>query len=74
MPVYEYRCDRCGRVYEEWVGHGDARPGSCPQCGHAGRARVPSAFAIAVSPDTRRGGGPGPARACPRGGSCDCAP
>ena len=74
MPVYEYRCDRCGRVYEEWIGHGEQRPGGCPQCGHESRVRVPSRFAIAVSQDTGSGGGSGPARGCPRGGSCDCAP
>jgi putative FmdB family regulatory protein len=34
MPVYEYRCDECGKEFEEVisiVSMGDTKP-ACPQC------------------------------------------
>ena len=73
MPIYEYRCGRCGRVYEEWLGQGAPAPPACPECGHEGRERVPSGFAIAVATRTERAKGTGPARACAGGGPCGCA-
>ena len=34
MPIYEYQCPSCGRVFEEWVkvseAHGEE---PCPDCG-----------------------------------------
>ncbi len=33
MPIYEYRCDACGTVFEEWHRHADdivEEP--CPKC------------------------------------------
>lgn len=34
MPIYEYQCPRCGRVFEEWVKASEAhREESCPDCG-----------------------------------------
>jgi putative FmdB family regulatory protein len=74
MPIYEYRCGRCGRVYEEWTGHGDAAPRACPECGHEGRERVPSRFAISVATGTECAKGTGAPRACAGGGPCGCAP
>lgn len=36
MPLYEYRCASCGRVFE--VSHEvGGRPGPCPVCGGEGR-------------------------------------
>jgi putative FmdB family regulatory protein len=33
MPLYEYRCARCGHRVEEIQRMGSGPPGSCPQCG-----------------------------------------
>lgn len=34
MPIYEYECPRCGRVFEEWVKASEAhREEPCPDCG-----------------------------------------
>lgn len=34
MPIYEYRCRTCGKVFEEWVRTFDfPERESCPDCG-----------------------------------------
>ena len=34
MPIYEYRCRKCGNVFEEWVKTFEsAELEACPQCG-----------------------------------------
>ncbi|MCR4666399.1 MAG: zinc ribbon domain-containing protein [Desulfovibrio sp.] len=34
MPIYEYQCPQCGRIFEEWVKVADAHTEeSCPDCG-----------------------------------------
>lgn len=34
MPIYEYKCPHCGRVFEEWVKSSEAhREEPCPDCG-----------------------------------------
>ncbi len=54
MPIYEYKCARCGEVFEELVslgGHGPAV--RCPNC-HSKRARkLVSAFAAKLSAPSR---------------------
>ncbi len=43
MPIYEYRCDKCGGQFELLV-RADTRP-ACPQCGSAKVEKLFSAFA-----------------------------
>ncbi|MEW6351226.1 MAG: zinc ribbon domain-containing protein [Thermodesulfobacteriota bacterium] len=33
MPIYEYRCDRCGREFEEWQKFSDLPVETCTACG-----------------------------------------
>lgn len=34
MPIYEYRCRKCGNVFEEWVKTFEsAELEACPRCG-----------------------------------------
>jgi putative FmdB family regulatory protein len=33
MPIYEYRCENCGREFEEWQKMSDAPVETCQQCG-----------------------------------------
>jgi len=48
MPIYEYRCQDCGIVFEIILFSASTRV-TCPAC-HAGNVeRQPSAFAIAGS-------------------------
>jgi putative FmdB family regulatory protein len=33
MPIYEYRCESCGREFEEWQKFSDAPVERCSDCG-----------------------------------------
>ena len=33
MPIYEYTCPSCCKVFEEWVKTHDTSPQPCPDCG-----------------------------------------
>ncbi len=34
MPIYEYQCPKCGKVFEEWVKSSEAhKEEACPVCG-----------------------------------------
>jgi len=35
MPIYEYKCPSCRKVFEEWVKARDTAPQPCPDCGTA---------------------------------------
>lgn len=37
MPIYEYRCDKCGKEFEEWQKFSDPAVEVCSDCG--GKAR-----------------------------------
>jgi putative FmdB family regulatory protein len=32
MPIYEYRCEKCGNEFEEYMSINDSNP-DCPECG-----------------------------------------
>ncbi len=32
MPIYEYRCEACGHVFEEWQKDYEERSCDCPDC------------------------------------------
>jgi len=32
MPIYEYRCNECGQVFEEWQRDFKSRQKACPVC------------------------------------------
>lgn len=34
MPIYEYRCEDCGQIFEEWQKNFDEKKVNCPVCGH----------------------------------------
>ncbi len=33
MPIYEYECEGCGEVFEEWQKGFEEREVMCPRCG-----------------------------------------
>ncbi len=33
MPIYEYKCQKCGHVFEEWQSGFEECEQSCPTCG-----------------------------------------
>jgi putative FmdB family regulatory protein len=62
MPMYEYKCDECGRVFSELRKIADReKPIDCPDCGGKGRV-IMSTFA----------GGGSSSDACPINPSSSC--
>lgn len=53
MPIYEYRCRRCGRDFERLVSIAHEAPGACPDCGDREPARRYSGFATHRSEEAR---------------------
>jgi putative FmdB family regulatory protein len=51
MPIYAFRCPKCGHEYEELVQRvGQSVP--CPECGHSKVERLLSAPAVGRSSKT----------------------
>jgi putative FmdB family regulatory protein len=74
MPIYEFRCQGCGQVFEHLaLRQGDEGQASCPACGGEELARVMSACSSVV--EGSPGGSAQPAggvekRSCGDSGSC----
>jgi putative FmdB family regulatory protein len=45
MPIYEYRCEKCGERFEEYLPASTAPAPPCPGCSNAEVTRVYSGFA-----------------------------
>jgi putative FmdB family regulatory protein len=47
MPIYEYRCDKCGKEFEAWQKFSDAPIETCESCGgHASKMISQSSFIL----------------------------
>lgn len=58
MPVYEFLCGICNRIYSFHSFRADSeKVPSCPRCGETGLERVPSSFGIGSSRQVQAGGG-----------------
>ena len=70
VPIYDYKCTDCGRVWEVLQrGQGRDAP-SCPACGASRAERLPSAAVVAkTAAATVRGG-----TCCGRDERCDRPP
>jgi putative FmdB family regulatory protein len=51
MPIYEYKCPSCGRVFEDWVTSHETTPHPCPECG------VPAPHIVSPTTFVLKGGG-----------------
>ncbi|MCX8072443.1 MAG: zinc ribbon domain-containing protein [Candidatus Binatia bacterium] len=73
MPLFEYRCQSCGKTFEELVSGRERDGVACRHCGSARVDRLLSTFAVAHN-DTARAAAaePGPCGACgaPQRGAC----
>jgi putative FmdB family regulatory protein len=45
MPIYEYKCERCGKEFERVVFSSDSDHQACPVCGCAETRKLVSVFA-----------------------------
>jgi len=71
MPLFEYRCRKCGAQMELLVNSSEAKP-ECPECGSGQMEKLASTFAAVGSSNRTKvpgvcgeGGGP-----CCSGGGC----
>lgn len=54
MPLYDYVCDSCGRVFEARHGMNDKPELACPSCGRASTHKIPSLCSIVIGSPARR--------------------
>jgi len=47
VPLYEYKCGKCGEIFEELVSLSSPTEIVCPKCGSKESERVLSAFSMA---------------------------
>jgi len=50
MPIYEFRCKKCGTIFEQLIfsSDGEEKPG-CPSCSGNNTSRLMSAFSCGSS-------------------------
>jgi putative FmdB family regulatory protein len=73
MPIYEYRCERCGAQFEELtLTSSGTEPVACRACDSRRVTRLLSAFAVSHAGSDGAAPEPGPCGACgaPRRGMC----
>ena len=44
MPIYEFKCERCGRQFERLVFTSTCEGSDCPECGSEETRRILSVF------------------------------
>lgn len=64
MPVYEYKCSACGKIFEAFLKNSTEKA-KCKNCGSASLERLFSAFAVGASTKTTSGGSSCPTGTCP---------
>jgi putative FmdB family regulatory protein len=74
MPIFEYRCGKCGKIYEELIFGDRDRKVPCPACGSDNSEKIPSvigAIATAAPSTPYCGAACAGVPSCPAsGGSC----
>lgn len=51
MPIYEYRCNSCRKVYDELVLAGREKEIRCPECRSADKSKLVSRTSFALKGD-----------------------
>ncbi len=46
MPIFEYRCEKCGVVFEKLLFSGDSESVKCPECGNTYVIKLMSAVSF----------------------------
>jgi len=60
MPIYEFRCHKCGHRFEKLCSMGENGAGlQCPECSSPGPKRVMSGFSKKSAGGTETAGGGG---------------
>ena len=54
MPIYEYRCEKCGEKFEKLVSSFDsAAEADCPKCGSTEVKKILSSFSARGSAESK---------------------
>jgi putative FmdB family regulatory protein len=75
MPLYEYKCSKCGHLYEVLASSSSEKSSPCPKCGAGQAVKQFSAFAVTsgsagTAPACEPGGSPAGCGSCGGGGGC----
>jgi putative FmdB family regulatory protein len=71
MPIYEYKCTKCGTRFEELLSRQASTHVPCPQCGSAKTDKLVSAAGI-LSSGTKAADSCPSASGCAAAGSSGC--
>ncbi|PID73549.1 MAG: transcriptional regulator [Desulfobacterales bacterium] len=71
MPIYEFKCNDCGKEFEQIICGADEDSPSCPECGAANLTKLISAGCVRPHGIPTGSGGYDPP---PCQGSCRCSP
>ena len=64
MPIYEYHCNRCGKIFEHLIFSTDeVEILTCPSCGQDDTCRLMSTFCCGSSESSGQGAA-GPSSSC----------
>ena len=68
MPLYEFKCQTCGHVFEHLSRRASDLPDECPECGASGPKKLLSSFNARDSGPPAAGGSSScPTGTCPTG-------
>ena len=67
MPIYEFKCSKCGHLFETLVRTFNGRPDACPKCGAKDLDKQFSSFSASVAHEH------GSMPSCAATGSCPSA-
>jgi putative FmdB family regulatory protein len=70
VPIYEYSCEACGRVFEKLVYGGTATEVGCPGCESREVTRRLSVFGVKAGLPVMTSGGPAAGAGGGGGGCC----
>lgn len=72
MPIYEYRCEDCEKLFETFVQIANGESTNCPECRSSRVARLYSSFAVSgAAHDRAEAGGSNDGSGCGCG-NCTC--
>lgn len=73
MPIYEYKCRKCGYSFERLAKNSSDHPGNCPECGETEPKKLFSSFAPTSGETSSSGSACGLDSPCGMGADSPCA-
>lgn len=70
MPIYEFKCGKCGARFDFLAKRFSDRPEACPECGASAPVKQLSTFSAHVASGSGTGAAACPAGTCCSTGAC----